>query len=217
MHTPTAVDRLLRLTLPAAFALLALLAAPRAQAQTWNETGDAGPLLGTAQTTTGSGPLTAINGNLDSPFDVDLYCIRLTAVPPAGLPLVQLTCAGINGPNVYLLDATGKGVFTNQTCSLSSKTILAPNVSLAAGTYYLAVAYTGMDPQSPSGVIWLPGVLGQRAPDGPGGALALNSWSGTPNVQPINPYHVSLAFMSFCDGAVPTLRSTWGSVKAHYR
>jgi hypothetical protein len=36
-------------------------------------------------------------------------------------------------------------------------------------------------------------------------------------VQPINPYHLSLANMGYCAAAVPTLRSTWGAVKSHYR
>jgi hypothetical protein len=197
--------------------VLLLLVASAAHAQVWTETGDAGDLLATAQATLGVGPLYSINGSLASATDADVYCVRLTSVPPAGLPLIQLQCTVINGPNVWLLDATGKGVFTNQTCSGGNKTILAPSVSLATGTYYVAVSYSGFDPQSATGAMWIPLLAGQRPPDGPGAALPLASWAGNAMVQPINPYHLSLANMGYCAAAVPTLRSTWGAVKSHYR
>lgn len=217
MNAPTAVPGLHRITLFVATVLFALVAAPIVHAQVWNETGDAGDLVSTAQATLGTGPLTTINGNLASPTDVDLYCIRMPSVPPAGTPLIQLQCVVNNGPNVWLFDATGKGVFTNMTCASGSKTILAPNVSLAAGTYYVAVSFTGIDPQAAAGAIWLPALPGQRAPDGPGGAGSLTAWAGSPIVQPLNPYQIRLAAMSFCDAATPTAHSTWGALKTHYR
>jgi hypothetical protein len=215
MNRPTSLRNLIRLH--ALLATVLLLCASGARAQVWTETGDAGDLLSTAQSTIGGGPLFSINGTLASPTDVDVYCIRLSSVPPAGQPLVQLQCAYLNGPNVWLFDATGKGVLTNQTCSGGNKTLLAPAVSLATGTYFVAVSYTGLDPQSAGGAMWIPLLPGQRPPDGPGAALPLAAWAGNPMVQPINPYHLSLADMAYCDSAVPTLRSTWGSVKSHYR
>lgn len=198
-----------------AFSLLAL--AGRAHAQVWAETGDAGDLISTAQFTTGSGPLQFITGNLGSPTDVDVYCIHLQSVPPAGLPLVQLQCIVIQGPDVFLFDAAGNGVFTNTTCSSGAKTLLAPNTGLAAGTYYVAVAFYGNDPQSAGGPIWLPALLGQRAPDGPGAAGTLTGWAGAPVVQPNNPYQINLAFMQYCGAPVPTAQPTWGTLKSHYR
>jgi hypothetical protein len=217
MNSPTAGRNHTRLDTLFATVLLVLLATSGAHAQVWTETGDAGDLLATAQSTLGTGTLSAINGNLASSTDVDLYCIRMTSVPPAGLPLLQLQCSVTNGPNVWLLDATGKGVLTNQTCAGGNKTIVAPSVSLAAGTYYVAVSYTGLDPQSASGRMWIQQLLGQRAPDGPGAALPLIGWVGVPFVQPLNPYHLALANMAYCDAAVPTLRSTWSLIKSFYR
>jgi hypothetical protein len=196
--------------------LAALSFATVAQAQTWNETGDAGDFVASAQSTVGTGALQTINGNLASPTDADLYCVHLTAVPPAGLPLVQLQCVLIQGPNVRMFDALGNGVFMNETCSGGNKTILAPNVSLAAGTYYIAVSYYGVDPQSAGGAIWLSGLPGQRGPDGPGAAGTLTAWAGNASVQPINPYTIHLAFMGYCEAPTPALPATWGALKVHY-
>jgi hypothetical protein len=203
------------------FAALALAgtlaAAPAARAQVWTEGGDAGDLPATAQHTAGFGALSQINGALGSANDVDLYCIRLTAVPPAGLPIVSLQCVVIQGPNVWLFDAAGNGVFTSQTCSGGNKTILAPNVSLPAGLYYVGVSYYGVEPQSPTGPIWLPALPGQRAPDGPGAPGPLTGWAGVPNVQPLNPYTLTFNFMGYCDAAVGTTHATWGALKTFYR
>lgn len=197
--------------------VLLLLAASGAQAQVWTETGDAGNLPSSSQSTLGTGSLFSINGSLASPTDVDVYCVRLPAAPPAGLPLIQLQCAYLNGPNVWLFDATGKGVSTNQSCAGGNKTIVAPPASLPAGTYYVAVSYSGVGPQSGAGQIWVPLLTGQRSPDGSGAAQPVASWAGTPMEQPINPYHLSLSNMSYDAAAVPTLRSTWSWVKSHYR
>lgn len=217
MTTTTVLPSLPRSLTFAAALVLALTAASGARAQIWTESGDAGDLVATAQSTIGSGVLTTINGALASPTDVDLYCIKMPTVPPAGLPIVQLQCVVINGPNVWLFDATGKGVATNATCAGANKTIVAPTVSLAPGTYYVAVSYSGLDPQSAGGAIWLPAILGQRAPDGPGAAGTLTGWAGTPLVQQINPYTITLGFMNYCDAPTATLRGTWGSVKILYR
>ena len=217
MNTPTAVPHLPRLLMFVAAVLLASVAASGVRAQTWNESGDAGALVATAQVTVGTGALTTINGDLASPTDVDLFCIRMPSVPPAGPPLAQLQCAVQLGPNVWLFDAAGQGVATNSTCSGGSKTILAPGISLAPGTYYVAVSYSGLDPQSAGGAIWAPALPGQRAPDGPGAAGTLTGWAGSPTVQPINPYQIALTFMTYCDAPTPTARPTWGSLKIRYK
>ena len=206
-----------RLLALAAGLLLALTAAPIARAQTWAESGDAGDLVASAQSTVGNGSLQKITGALGSPTDVDLYCVRLLSVPPAGLPIVQLQCVVISGPNVWLFDALGNGVFLNQNCQFGSKTIVAPSVSLAAGTYYVAVSYSGFDAQSAGGAMWLAAPIGQRSPDGPGAAGTLTGWAGTPNVQPLNPYTINLVGMGYCEVATATLNGTWGRVKGMYR
>jgi hypothetical protein len=206
---------LLRFSGPA-LALLMMVLVPAARAQVWSEVGDAGDLVSTAQATVGSGGLTAIHGFLASPMDVDLYCIRLSAVPPAGQPLIGLQCAGLMDPSVWLFDAAGQGVFTNETCAGGNKTILAPSVSLAPGTYYVAVSYFGVGPSSAGGAIWLSALPGQRAPDGPGAAGPLAAWTGIPTVSPLNPYLLSLTLMQYCDAATAVAPSTWGALRIRY-
>lgn len=198
--------------------LLAALALPSvARSQTWSEVGDAGHLVSTAQSTVSAGGITQITGTLPLNDDVDLYCIKLTSVPPAGSPFIQLGCLAQQSPNVWLFDAAGNGVFTNETCSGGSKTLLAPNVSLLPGTYYVGVSYYNRNAVSAGGDIWNPGVPGQRSPDGPGAAGTLTGWLGIVVMNPPNAYTINLIGFSACTGPTPTLRSTWGTVKSYYR
>ena len=203
--------------LAAALVVAAHFAAAAADAQIWQETGDAGSLVSTAQVTAGNGPLTQIRGALGAPTDVDVYCIHLGAAQPPFAPLVGLNCLVIQGPNAWLFDAAGNGIASNNTCSGGSKQIIAPSTGLAVGNYYVAVSFYGYDPQSASGAMWQALPPASRAPDGPGAAGTLTGWAGTPNVQPQNPYQVFLApGFTYCDAAVSALRSTWGSLKIHY-
>ena len=202
----------------AALVLLCLAPlAPTARAQTWAESGDAGDLIATAQATVGAGAITQITGSLPLSDDVDLYCIKLTSVPPAGTPIVQLACLAQQSPNVWLFDAAGNGVFTNETCAFGNKTLLAPNVSMTPGTYYVGVSYYNRNAVSAGGNIWIPGIPGQRTPDGPGAAQPLSGWAGIVIMNPPNPYTINLNGFVACSGATPTLRSTWGLVKGYYR
>jgi hypothetical protein len=202
----------------AALVLLCLaLIAPTARAQAWAETGDAGDQIATAQTTLGAGAITQITGSLPLSDDVDLYCIKLASVPPAGTPLVQLTCVLQQSPNVWLFDAAGNGVFMNETCAFGSKTLLAPSVSMTPGTYYVGVSYYNRNAISGGGNIWIPAVPGQRTPDGPGAGQPLSGWAGIVVVNPPNPYTINLTGFVACSAATPTLRSTWGLVKSYYR
>lgn len=202
----------------AALVLLSLAAlAPVAGAQTWTEVGDAGNLIATAQATVGAGAITQITGSLPLSDDVDLYCVRLTSVPPAGTPIVQITCLAQQSPNVWLFDAAGNGVFTNETCAFGSKTLLAPSVSMTPGTYYVGVSYYNRNAISTGGNIWIPTLPGQRTPDGPGAALPLSGWAGIVVVNPPNPYTINLSGFAACSAATPALRPTWGHVKSYYR
>jgi len=201
-----------------ALTTLALIACASATfAQTWNEVGDAGDQIATAQATNGTGPITQIHGSLPLSDDVDLYCVQLTAVPPGGTPIVGLQCALNQGPNIWLFDAAGNGVVMNETCSGSLKQLLAPNGSMALGNYYVGVSYYGRNANSAGGNIWIPGLPNQRTPDGPGAPGPLNAWLGVVQQNPINPYTIQLGWFGFCTAATPTLKATWGSLKSFYR
>jgi len=211
-----------RILAPRTWIALALLtlafAAAPASAQIWSENPDAGDLVSTAQVTAGAGALTQIQGFLASPTDVDIYCVHLSATPPAFSALIGLNCAVIQGPNVWLFDAAGNGIASNNTCSGGSKQILAPNVSLAPGNYYVAVSYFEWDPQSSLGAMWQPVLPFWRAPDGPGAAGTLTGWAGSPVVQPINPYQVFFnPGFTICSAATSTSSSAWGTLKIRYR
>lgn len=189
-----------------------------ARAQVWNEIGDAGDLIATAQITVGANPLTTLTGTLSSPTDVDVYCIQVGPTPRAlGLPVASLQCVANQGPNVWIFDANGIGVATNETCMGGVKGITTTLVSPGLPTtLYVAVSYYGVAPTSPSGDIWLPAIGGERAPDGPGAAGALNGWAGVPNVQPINPYQITFGYTGYCDSATPASAPTWGALKVRY-
>jgi hypothetical protein len=203
------------LSLLATLALLSL--APLAHAQTWGETGDAGDLPGTAQVTTGSGPLQTITGSLPLSDDVDLYCVQLLATPPAGTPIVELQCVVNMGPNIWLFDAAGNGVAMNETCSGGYKMLLAPNGTMPPGNYYVGVSYYGRGAQSPGGDMWIPGLPNERTPDGPGAPGPLTGWAGVVYQNPLNPYTIHLNYFGYCNAATPTKRPTWGALKTIYR
>jgi len=195
-------------------ALLALVTfAPLAHAQIWAESGDAGPLPATAQSTVGAGPLLEIDGNLAAPDDVDMYCIQVTDV--AGF-FAHLGCVVQTGPNLWLFDASGKGVAMSSLCQGGTKAITGALLP-GTGLYYLAVAYDAVYPQSGPNAIWLNSYAAQHAPDGPGAATPVTAWAGTSTPQPLNPYQVRLFGTAFCDAPTPALRRTWGGVKSIYR
>lgn len=195
---------------------LTLCVGSAAQAQTWNEIGDAGDLPGKAQTTVGGGPLTTIKGTLSAPADVDLYCIQVSDLPRAlDIPVVRLVCTAQQSPNVWLFDVTGLGISASSLCAAGFKTLTTTTVGPLA-TYLVAVSYADMMPASAIGTIWqLPSGI-ERTADGPGAAGALNGWMGTPVVQGPNPYQIQLDFTAYCDDATPTTGPTWGSLKVRY-
>lgn len=197
-------------------ATLVLALAPAARTQTWNEVGDAGDMIASAQVTVGVGPFTTINGALGSAGDVDMYCVELGTSPRAlGIPAVRLQCVMVSGPDVWVFDANGNGVGTDQICQGGFKTVTTA-LFPSPGTYYVAVAYSGVRPQSAGGSIWDPGALVERTPDGPGAASPLTGWAGSGNVAPVNPYQITLDYITFCDAATPAAKPTWGSLKLRY-
>ena len=204
----------LRVLLPVAITMLTIASA--AHAQIWNEVGDAGDLPVTAQSTVGTGLLASIKGALGSPTDVDMYCIQVP--DPTGF-IAALQCVVIQGPNLWIFDATGKGVGASTTCQGGDKRVTSVLVNLP-GTYYVAVAYDAVYPYSGANAMWTLAYMTQRAPDGPGAAGIVTSWSGTPNVQPLNPYQIRFfgGGTYYCTTPATSARAgTWGSLKLLYR
>jgi hypothetical protein len=179
-------------------ALAALMAS--AGATTWDEFtnggGDAGDLPATAQVVSGSGPLTAITGNLDA-SDVDMYQILIC--DPLNFEATTVGGATFD-TQLWLFDLNGNGVLHNDddplTGAFQSRIgVNAGNVfpanqnwadwasaSLPAGLYYIAISRYNRDPRNAANaLIWNNSPFGQqRTPDGPGANdPVVDNWFGT--------------------------------------
>lgn len=171
-------------------ALSAALAcpAPALAGYIWNEKGltGAGDGLATAQVTIDSsynslsqihGMLsssTAVNG--DTVYQVDLYQIRI-ANP--GSFSAWTTLSSAFDTQLFLFDAAGMGVYSNDDDGVGLTSLLPagdPSNLLAAGLYYLAIAFGGfgaLDGASQS--IFTPGAFTDLLTADPGSG-ALNGW-----------------------------------------
>jgi len=161
--------------------LIALITAhTTALAATWNETGDAGDTLFTAQTTVGVGPLTQINGTLPTDSDLDVYLIRITN--EANFLAYRNGALTQADPDLWLFDLSGNGVTFNNTTAFGQTGLTSANVT-ANGLYYLGISNGGAVAASAGGAIWNTGAggpfVGERAPDGPGAASPFTGWSST--------------------------------------
>lgn len=204
----------------AAVGVSVVILAGSASAQTWTEAGDAGPLISSAQTTAGNGPLTAISGTLPIDGDIDMYCIYVSdpTIFRAGL-----VCAAFQEPHVWLFDASGIGLSHDDGCQAAFSGVGAPFAPVA-GSYYLAVGGFGALALNGSSNIWTYSptnpIAGQRPPDGPAAALPLTGWSGGQVGQFPGPnYMVNLSGATFCAPGVPTPVElcSWGRIKKVYR
>jgi hypothetical protein len=152
-----------------------LAAATAANAQVWNEVGDAGELAASAQVVAGSGPLTTILGSL-SDSDVDMYQIR---IDDPSLFIAQHTNVFNFDSQMWLFNMDGTGVaFNDDTTGLRSQI---SNPAVAAGNYLLAISGYDRDAVDSNGAaLWLDTPFNnQRAPDGPGAANPVAGWQGT--------------------------------------
>ncbi|MCC6952275.1 MAG: hypothetical protein IT433_12635 [Phycisphaerales bacterium] len=141
-----------------------------------------GDLPGTAMVMSGDGsPLASISGDLGANCiagnDVDMFMI--TICDPTAFS--ASACGSDFDTALFLFDASGLGVaFNDDSCGLQSNLTSAFTASLPAGNFYLAVSSYDNDPQDEGGqALWLDTPFGvERAPDGPGAASAVSSWTG---------------------------------------
>ena len=142
---------------------------------------DAGQLLGTAQDLTSGSTgtfVTNISGTLSNENDIDLYKIFL-----AGNKTFSATTVGGSDVDtqLFLFDATGRGVYANDDSSSNLQSTLPAGHLLSpteGGSYYLGISSYDNDPSSGGGEIFDFGDLGPiSAPTGPGGGAPLSSWN----------------------------------------
>jgi hypothetical protein len=174
--------------------LSVLLATGPIQAASFIEVEDAGEsLLNTATVTSAQArPLELISGVLSG--DVDLFKIFITGDQPfsattrnrdtdqipidlaLGLP-VELAV----DPQLFLFDASGKGVYANDDLFGSTQaTLTSGGLSpLAAGLYFLGISGSGLNPFSANGNIFPAELFDQVVgPTGPGGGAPLLRFEG---------------------------------------
>jgi hypothetical protein len=137
-HAAFFTERLMTTLHTRATVLATLALSLTAQAQVWNEIGDAGRNgVGAAQSTVGTGPLTTINGSLSITTDVDLYCIRITN---AALFRAEVTAYAGQDTMLYLFNADGTlQVYNDDNVSSALSTITSQGV-FSSGIYFLGIS-----------------------------------------------------------------------------
>lgn len=174
-------------------ALMTALCPLRAEAFAFNEVGDAGESLSTAQVVSGSSALESITGTLSGFNDAaDLFQIFLTG----GQTFSATTVGGANfDTRLFLFDASGFGVYFNDDAASNTlQSTLPANSSFTptlSGIYYLAIAGFDYGALNADGDRIFPGVndfsidvpesaifTGVFGATGPGGALPLNTLDG---------------------------------------
>jgi hypothetical protein len=167
------------------FLMLSFLAVP-AHAVNWQEVGDAGDLLSTAQEPLGNGSLRNIRGTISTNADVDLYRIFISS--PTTFSASVTSTSGNFDSVLALFNSGGYGVYGNDDAKLGDSGAGLPAGSLlgpqAPGWYYIAIF--GLDTMPTGGNGFMPDHY--IAPDtsapftsvlsasGPGGASPLTGW-----------------------------------------
>lgn len=160
-----------------------------AHAVNWNESGDAGQLLATAQEPLGNGPLRNIYGTITNGADVDLYRIYIS-----NPTTFSASVTGTFDSGLALFNSGGYGIYGNDDARLGDSNAGLPagdpRGPQAVGWYYLGVFdINSTTPTSGNGV----GPENFIAPNtaapftsiitasGPGGASPLTGWAPPPD------------------------------------
>jgi hypothetical protein len=94
-------------------ALVFMFLAASVSAVSWNETGDAGNTLLTAQTPIGIGALDTIVGTIGSGTDTDVFRIYIPDPSILAVTMNGTALSGDNDTELYILDAFGNLVFND--------------------------------------------------------------------------------------------------------
>lgn len=155
----------------------------------------AGPLPGTAQDLTGVPGLTEIVGTLSDPLAVDMFAINI--LHPTGFSAYTVASSpfSVPDPELFLFDASGRGVMMNDDVTFSDTQSCLPSLDatnpcpnprdfalgpLTPGTYYLGITRSANLPLSSSGYIFSPvqstDVVGPDLTQG--GGDPITGWDG---------------------------------------
>lgn len=193
-----------------------------AHAETWEEKGEAGSLIDSAQETRGSGALLAIDGTISNRNDADVYRIYLTG----GETFLASTHSNYGGSAdfdtmLFLFDEHGFGIYSNDDVDEDGLSRLPSNYPLTPkvpGFYYLVITSGGNDPVSSVGQIF-PNPEDDThvyPPSGPGGGNALTGYDGEGTG--FGTYHIALQGAEVADidtphGINPSMSASWFNPK----
>lgn len=184
------------------FVLSLAVAAMGAQAQTWVEngnmngnTGDAGDAIGTADMTTGVGPLTTITGRFVA-NDADIYCVKVMDWAAFSATTVGLTTADTQ---MFLFTSAGMGIATNDDSTGTQSTLPVGNALYASRTngedVLLAVSRYNKDPRDANNNLIFPNTFtGVNAANANAGAL--NNWTTSSTGEAA--YGIALTGTTYC-------------------
>jgi hypothetical protein len=155
------------------------LATATLDAQTYSEIGDAGQTLGTAQATgvgSGSG-LNSIFGTIGSGGDADIFAITLNA--PTMFSASTANAFTTIDTALFLFNSMGQAIYTNDDVSGSSLQSTLPGgtsftMSLAAGTYYIAISLSGNEPINLNGQLLFAAYINGNSTSVRGAAAGVN-------------------------------------------
>lgn len=165
------------------FFLLALcgalvLTALPLQAQTYNEIGDAGQTIGTAQSSglTITNATASIFGTIESPTDADIFSIQINTP----MLFTATTVGGsILDTSLFLFNNLGNAIYTNDDANGSSFQSTLPagssfTMTLAPGLYYIAISLSGNEPINSNGQLLFAPYIGGNSTSVRGPAAGIN-------------------------------------------
>jgi hypothetical protein len=162
----------------------------------WNETGDAGELIGTAQVISGSFTLDGIVGTLSSPTDRDIYQIYIS--DPTTFDFKVTLTSGNPDTILAIFNSSGLGLVYNDNISgldLRSQLTGDSGFISTPNIYYLAIMGGGQTFTSAGGNIWneVAPFEVQKAPDGVGGSGSLIGYAGVGQSPDVGTYVITMS------------------------
>ena len=142
-------------------------------AQTWNEAGDAGDMIGSSQDTVGVGALTTINGTIDD--DIDMFRINVVNSATFSITVTSTTIDSM----LYMFDAAGLGVVADDDSAGNFLSrIDYTNVTPVTGIMNIAIGNFFSDPwiNAANGWMWTATSPVNEGPNANGASNPLFSW-----------------------------------------
>ncbi len=178
------------------------LATASAQGQSYNEVGDAGQTIGTAQSSglTVGNSTVSIFGTIASPTDADIFSIQINSPMFFSASTVG---GSILDTALFLFNSSGMAIYTNDDASGTSIQSTLPGgssftMSLAPGLYYIAISLSGNEPINSNGQLLFAPYTGGDPSSVRGPAAGLNpntlgNFNGLTSFAEMGAYRINLS------------------------